>query len=699
MTFPKISLRNNTILTGHTPEPAAGGADPMRTQQFVSNLPLKARDKRASEGVQRPRVALKALSGIGKAIREKLPGMWASEQAPIEELNPRLLEPSPKRAPFRAPSNEASSSAAASRPRQTMQGLPEQRASQDGPPLAAAQPKAFAPLNLDLGDFTSNFDGIPHLRTPSPTRSPESRTRPEESTGLRSNGLPGPAPTPPHVMALVAEMGKRSPVSRKRLMKQSISEQAQYAKKLTREDRHDMGVEITSRIAGALRRNDMPAAKDAMAMWLSVQQASLRVHTEGQRTDYRSAQRTSALLALDPFITPFIVPHMRARREAYRADAARPEYNAAFDALMPVINSPHLPPELRAMAVEHVEREWLQDGSIAPAERMALRDRGVRRLAQEGYVVRPYDPEAAHLAEDVAKQKEPLGKELGRWVKRLDVKDFGDVHAFDDEPGARSFARVLARMAPKGLPLNRKTKSEAEEMIRAMGSDAEARAQIFSGAVEALGTCGDNVKLGWSRMVSGARNLKMAKDVQEKRVSREGLRQWAGQQFREQALDLEIHSAFAKHPTLPDEVEVSLYVKMKLKEELNLPAETPSSMQYRKQTQSLLRELKDFDRATLVQAVRQKEADPAAMAHFLLNHEVWRTGMETLHADEFKRLNDKHDENPFYEVPYPSQGPEFAAEQTAYNEAGAAVYKQRMDAQDALLMSLWFNTPHPWNAE
>ncbi len=207
-----------------------------------------------------------------------------------------------------------------------------------------------------------------------------------------ASALQGPAPkVPPRAMArqkpwdvqtAVADMATLSDKRTKRWFKKSASEQYLYAKSLLPAQRD----ELENELARAMRGNT-PAAREALTMWLSVQQARLRTHSPLQQQLHRSQQVASAIPIATVVGAAVSLPALLNKRVQYYQSDERPEYAKAFDNFMSVIGDPALSPEVRNVVAERLEYHAWSEGTIAPQEQHLLYTKGARQIAAEGYRV------------------------------------------------------------------------------------------------------------------------------------------------------------------------------------------------------------------------------------------------------------------------------------------------------------------------
>ncbi|MBW8832520.1 MAG: hypothetical protein JF606_24595, partial [Burkholderiales bacterium] len=146
------------------------------------------------------------------------------------------------------------------------------------------------------------------------------------------------------------------------------------------------------------------------------------------------------------------------------------------------------------------------------------------------------------LAIDIERQQQPLSHEIGRWLREGENEVPGGIADFDQEANARSFARVLNRIMPRARGRDgEELRRQGDTVIKAIASDAALRAEVFTMATNALGTCRDNVAEGFSNIVNAVANHQMAEDVKSGKIGPAELHKWSGQQFRLDALEGAVH--------------------------------------------------------------------------------------------------------------------------------------------------------------
>ncbi len=371
----------------------------------------------------------------------------------------------------------------------------------------------------------------------------------------------------------VSDMSELSDARVKRWLKKSASDQYLYAKSLTAAQRG----ELEQALAHMMRGNT-PEAKQALTMWLSVQQARLRTHAPWHQEVYRRLQLNNFIVPHATVVgMPLAVPlHLEARTEYYRS-MYRPEYAQAFNNFMSVIADSSLT-EIHDAVIARLDYHAHREGTIAMPQLRDLRTHGAEHLAAMGYRVEtaavPPAPGAGaqaifnRLEDDLALQTATPGKQILLWQaaangagveyktrrqhwyspwRRSQARSqlrLNEVSAFNTEENAMSFARLLARRqaSSEAEPAidHRKVLHDGLTVIHAIAKDAELRALVFAMAEDALGTCRDKVSEGFAAIVNAVGNHRMAQAVKAGRVGKKALQKWAGQQFRLSALEKEV---------------------------------------------------------------------------------------------------------------------------------------------------------------
>ncbi len=320
------------------------------------------------------------------------------------------------------------------------------------------------------------------------------------------------------------------------------------------------------------------------------------------------------------------------------------------------------------------------------------------------------DDAAARLrratADDIQRQRRPLGSEIKAWLKLAGGKSLPDAKAFDHEADADAFARLLKRRRPRSLiPFfvrRDQVVADGARVIRAIAKDADLRKDVFSAAETALGSCGDNVAEGFSNIVTMVDTHELVARVRSGEIDQPKLESWARQRYRLDSLIAEVSQMTARSRnregragTTTDRqlerepVETMLHAKVALKKELDLPKNIPSRMMH-----PLASVLGKATLKRLAETVRAKEADPAGLAKYLLSNDAWRTAMRTLHSAAFTRLESRFapkkaalaEEAP--PQPTDAEGLEFLAERVAYAERTQLFTQKVRAAEDRLLLRL-----------
>ncbi|QUP54014.1 type III effector protein [Ralstonia syzygii] len=312
----------------------------------------------------------------------------------------------------------------------------------------------------------------------------------------------------------------------------------------------------------------------------------------------------------------------------------------------------------------------------------------------------------AGTAEDVGRQRQPLGAELKGWLKLAGAKSLPDAKAFDNEAYADAFARLLHRRRPWSLlPFVARWDPvvvDGAKVIHAIAKDAALRKDVFAAADTALGSCGDNVAEGFSNIVTMVDSHQLVERVCAGEMDQPKLESWVRQRYRLDSLVTEVNRLVersrnreGRDATMIDlqlaaePVETLLHAKVALKKELDLPKNIPSRMQYRR-----VSALKKGDLGALAETVRTKEANPVDLARYLLSNDAWRTAMQALHSAAFTELQNRFapEKNALAKEvpPQPTDAEEleFLEERIAYAERTQAFTKKVRAAEDTLLLSL-----------
>ena len=298
--------------------------------------------------------------------------------------------------------------------------------------------------------------------------------------------------------------------------------------------------------------------------------------------------------------------------------------------------------------------------------------------------------ESDGLQDDLEQQAAPLSDELRRWNPSLATADF------DNEPNARPFARMLSRLLQQRDEGSSSSAAEqltmqVSSVIRAIASDPELRAEVFLIAETALGSCTDNLAEGFSNVLLAVNNHQMRQAVERGDVSEAQLHRWAGQQLRLSLLEGAVNRFIADTLARPgisrtqrenlqqEPLETMVHAKVALRERLDLPESTMSSMTFR--TCSVLTQA-HLD--ALAKEVEAASADPQTRNAYLLGNATWRAGMRAAHPEPFAALARERDEDPFHDLDVPSTV-EGQAEYAALARDVEAKWARR---EDELLLSL-----------
>ncbi|WP_181106170.1 NEL-type E3 ubiquitin ligase domain-containing protein [Xanthomonas arboricola] len=138
-----------------------------------------------------------------------------------------------------------------------------------------------------------------------------------------------------------------------------------------------------------------------------------------------------------------------------------------------------------------------------------------------------------------------LGERIDHWLTDACQPCLENPHAFDTEFNAGQFSELLNKRYEATANQSEIEKGEVlqlgAEVINAVAADPELRALVFAMAESALGTCDDNVSTGFSAIVNTVRNHQLSLAVKQGRLDAAGLQAWAGQQFRLDTLESEVH--------------------------------------------------------------------------------------------------------------------------------------------------------------
>jgi len=298
------------------------------------------------------------------------------------------------------------------------------------------------------------------------------------------------------------------------------------------------------------------------------------------------------------------------------------------------------------------------------------------------------------LEADLAQQRDPLGSEIQAWVQ-LTGEPIESAHAFDDEDNANSFARLLARLRGPGSQgtsaAPEQTAAQVSSVIKAIANDADLRTTVFSLAQDALGSCGDNLAEGFSKIRLAVDNHRMTRAVESGQVNAKQLNDWTGSLFRLSLLESVVHRFIhtqLQRPDLPElqrnalmnePLETMVHAKVALRKSLALPKSTAAAMEFRGCSVLGQREL-----SMLALQVKAQAEDRQTRVKFMLSHQTWRAGMKALHAQDFKTLKLKRDNDPFFDLDVP---PDLEG-QAEYAAEARRVEAKYADEENALLLRL-----------
>lgn len=540
--------------------------------------------------------------------------------------------------------------------------------------------------------------------------------------------------------AVVHHMYGLSDAPVKRWFKKPASEQYLYAKSLAPPERDELERALEQRF----RNSEGPQAREALSRWLSVQQARLRTHRPGRPV--------AAALA-----------GVLSRRRDDCASADRPEYRAAHENFLRVISDDSLPMDLRVTAAHRLAYHACSEETLTQGDSVGLRQAGNQDWMR---YLRSVDPDGApHLrevagafalawaaadrgdlsfwvedsadavAQDIAHQTRPLGEQMGAWLTAAGAPGLPDLGAFDGEPLAGSFARLLARrqVSQEAAADAGTIMGEGVAVIYAIVQDPDLRCRVFAMAETALGSCDDKVAEGFSSIVRAVRNHQVAAWVDAGCIGAAELDRWARQQFRLDALEQEVHRFIERtlaqagasldanmqailkalrpgglipgwdrprlaklasqragpgkiwHQLRHEPLETMLHAKVQLGLRLDLPDGLPRAMAHERESVLTAGDLRG-----IAEAIAAREADSAALKDFLSGNETWRVGMRTLHADadELGRLWKAYEDHPFWDEAPPPQDMESAAWQEAYNERAREIRRHTEGEEFKLLCRL-----------
>jgi cell division septum initiation protein DivIVA len=621
-------------------------------------------------------------------------------------------------------------------------------------------------------------------------------------TALPRRQAPGPqspaqpaaeAAAPWTVEGAIGEMSALSSKREKRWFKKSASEQYLYAKSLAPAQRNELEQALEQRF----RNPQDPRAGAALDMWLSVQQARLRTHTPAQRRAHR----------LDQFLQVGAIPDSW---RLYHASPERPEYRAAISNFVRIIGDQSVSNAMRLQVAQRLAYHCAKEGTlteqhaaemhqaatpewkqylsgfipvdephpdlvvgafaVASAQRLNMHVNAGVNTAPNGSPeqdlvhaiadVNVNEAPISSLEQDLALQRDPLGCEISGWLAAAKQQDLPQPGAFDDEPLARSFARMLARRRPPredSSPDAAKVLQDGARVIRAIAEDPELRRTVFRMAESALGSCGDNVTEGFSNVVLAVSRHQMVKAVERGEIDAASLNRETRQWFRLAVVEEQVHRflarvrhrieeilvaneqaadrarsmeaaltaqeqaaqqaggpaaaaptrrlaigqlqqqileladgraqlLFLKNVVTNEPVQSMLYAKVQLAQQLDLPKDIPTTMQYASASLIFQKDLDD-----IAAAVRASEAEGSALRAFVLGDpaQLWLTAMKELHADELKPIWKKYEEDPVWdEDPHPGEGETFKDWRAGYESRCHAVRERAEAAERELLFRL-----------
>ncbi|GKT26978.1 NEL-type E3 ubiquitin ligase domain-containing protein [Acidovorax sp. SUPP3334] len=299
---------------------------------------------------------------------------------------------------------------------------------------------------------------------------------------------------------------------------------------------------------------------------------------------------------------------------------------------------------------------------------------------------------------DLDRLEEPLGHQIQTWLGSAGGAVAAHFQAFDDEPQAKAFARLLERLHQEALPtFSPAAQHQLKEQVRTaavmMARDADLCLSVFLVAQTALGDCRDNLLDGLSKVMLTVRSHQMALGVKMGRIDEAKANHLTGQRFRLSLLETattRFISQQKERTDLPpwkkkwletDSVETMVHAKAALKNSLSLPPDTAQDL-----TNLDYSVLGPGDIAALRAEVLAQAADPQAYRQFLLNDEPWRDSMQALHKASFEAINAVRDADPYYEQLPPSDSTSPAA--FAHAEAGNQIYAAWQSAVDQQLEAL-----------
>lgn len=599
--------------------------------------------------------------------------------------------------------------------------------------LSALEPRRGPPPATNAAPMA------PRTGPPSqPARTPPRTSRPAPEAAV-----------PWSVDDAIREMSALSFERVRRWFKKSASEQYLYAKSLTPEQRGALEQALEQRF----RDPSDPQAAAALDMWLSVQQARLRTHTPEQQTAHRWRLLTqSALPAVTGVRAGAAAARLRRNWSDYYASPERPEYSPAFSNFMRIIGDESLNFFTRMLVAHRLAYHAYREGTLAETHASELTVFTWLRVTQRRNIgllvdepIPRYVSGALAMAErrrmngagpstldlDLQQQRKPLGDEIRGWLAAAGQDGLPQAGAFDKEPLAHSFARLLARRRPSegnsGADAA-KVLQDGARVIRAVAEDPELRGRVFAMAENALGTCGDNVAEGFSSIVLAVGRHQMVKAVEHGEVDAASLNRDARQFFRLDVLEQEVHRFIARkleateaallaneqaarrtsgflagprrfhlsneHAQLKrmkdrltnEPLEIMLHAKVQLARQLDLPADLPTTMSHQSVSVLTKADLED-----IAGAIRTREAKGAALRAFVRSdpEQRWLTAMKDLHAHQLQPIWKDYEDDPVWaEELHPREGESFTDWQTGYERRCHAALNKAEAAELELLFEL-----------
>lgn len=311
------------------------------------------------------------------------------------------------------------------------------------------------------------------------------------------------------------------------------------------------------------------------------------------------------------------------------------------------------------------------------------------------------DLEDGDVEVDVERLEKPLGQQIHAWLGNAGSMGHAiaaHFQAFDDDPQARAFARLLERLHQEALPtFSRAAQHQLIEQVRTaammMVRDPGLCLSVFLIAQTALGDCRDNLLDGLSKVMLAVRSHQMVLGVRMGKIDESKAHHLTGQRFRLSLLETATNRfigqqkeradfpPWKKNWLEKDAVETMVHAKAALKTGLNLPQDTAQDL-----TSLDFSVLEPADIAALQAEVLEQAADPQAYRQFLLNDAPWRDSMRALHRTTFDAIDAVRDDNPYYELLPPRDSTSPAA--FAHAEAGNKIYAAWQSAVDQQLEAL-----------